>query len=219
MSDIVVSGGLSINPAVTEAFETIRKRTVKARSTKTSKDKVKIREGKAGRKFKYIDRTSAMEWLDKHYPGWSFIILPDSYREDPVWLYMAGELTVYEPEGLKRAIRCYGCIDLKKRKDTGALSYDMPYIKAIETDALKRCVFSLGGFADVYSETEVENVEDSDTWFFDTAIPLLVTLSYTGIEELNSTKIGMIVKSYMSGKINRKVIEERFKLYFNNKEE
>lgn len=41
------------------------------RRSKTSKSKIKQREGGGGKTFRYVDRPDYQIWLNEHFPGWS----------------------------------------------------------------------------------------------------------------------------------------------------
>lgn len=127
-------------------------RYTKQRTTKTHKRLIKTREGAKGKIFKYVDRITAMDWLDKNYPGWSMEVVPNSFQALADHIFIAVKLTVVDLNlnGYVRTLTCYGCDEAIKSKETKEL-VPSQYIKSAETDALKRCVFSLGGFTDVYT--------------------------------------------------------------------
>lgn len=146
---------------VASILEKIRKNCLKNRHEKTPAHKIKKRKGKKDRDGKqlywdYVTWGTVTEELDKKYPGWSFEIVRDSVRFEHGHVSIAGKLTVYEPQGLKRVVEAYGCEELIISNDKVV---DLMYLKGAETDALKRCAARLGLFNDVYNAIEIEEVE------------------------------------------------------------
>lgn len=174
MSDIVIANPIptSALPTISASdletlFDTVRQdsqnqRTEKTPEAKSNKGRGKKHfKGRGGGTYSYINRMDAMEWLDKHYPGWSFEVDPASYFQLADHIYVAATLKVIHPKtGIPRVIKTIGCDAAEYKKDAnGNQTKDLAvlqYVKAAETDALKRAVFTLGGYADVYSEFEYE---------------------------------------------------------------
>ena len=155
--------------SIKDAMDKISEANRARRNAKTKPENVKVRQGKGGRKFFYINRQQAQQWLDTNYPLWSvkvgeIHIIEDMYEgEQSTGSYnIPVELTVADPAtGITRVIECVGTKEFIINKYNNK-SYQQ-YIKAAETDGLKRCVFTLGGFGDVYSpDEEIEELTDID---------------------------------------------------------
>ena len=139
--------------------------SAKLRSHRTRKEKIKYRDGKKGKTFKYIDGQTAMAWLDKNFPGWSMETIEQ--WEYAGYYNVKVRITVIEfvrdNEGkiissYKRVIQCIGTkeIILSKEDKRPVMS---EYAKSAETDGIKRAVSRLGGFSDVYSEFVEEEID------------------------------------------------------------
>lgn len=190
-------------------FADIKDRSKKIYKEKTSKDRIKVREGSKGKLFKYVQRVDALQWLNEHYPGWSFKVIPESFKEYAGFMTCIGELTIYEVEGLKRTIQCTGTMAIKFERET-KLPVMLEYYKSAETDALKRCCASLGAFADIYTDYEesletVQNEEDF-VWFLEVFFPILVSQN-----KANLTKVFNAVNQFYYGNVNKKQIIEAYR--------
>lgn len=132
-----------------ESISEESKRIERLRREKTSKSVIKEREGYGGMIFKYVNRFTVMRWLDKNYPNlWSMEVDPSSLVLENGLYRAVVKLTVKELSyGIERAITCVGEEGEKNNNDQEGY-------KAAETDALKRCVFTLGGFSDIYAPDE-----------------------------------------------------------------
>ncbi len=150
MSDIVKSNSSVIND-ISDSLDSISKRTREQRHTKTYPKQIKTRQGKAGKKFRYVDWVTVADWLDKHYPGWSFTSMPESFKEYAGYIQGYCILKIYEKEGLAREIGSWGSKEIII-SDNKPVKSD--YYKAIESDALKRCAVRLGAFNDIYGELD-----------------------------------------------------------------
>lgn len=110
--------------------------------------------------FSYVPIKHFYTWLDEHYPGWEFEVEHNSVREDYGFISVAGRLTVRTvddgPTKLHyvKTVRSFGSDEVINSKQGGFQPF--PYVKAAESDALKRCVVKLGGFNDVYFEVDAE---------------------------------------------------------------
>jgi len=209
LDDIVIAGEHADMKAF---FDGISEKSKRLRNTTTPKNKILKRQGKAGKKWKYIRRIDAMEWLDNNYPGWSFEMIPDSIMEKAGYMWVTGKLTIYETgqAALKRVITCIGCDEIEFKTETvdgQKFKLDevlvIPYFKNAETDALKRCVFSLGGFKDVYTDDKIEaqsylSPEDQQ-WYVDRVLQRVID------------KPDILFKSmvaFYNGIVDRKYIED-----------
>lgn len=138
---------------VANSLKTLSARSLELRETKTPIDVIKYRQGKQGKQWKYIDGITVQRWLDTNFPGWQWTVIPGSLQKFGGYINVAGTLKVPCLElGIFREITCYGSDEIEYSKTDGS-EVSLDYAKAAETDALKRCVFRLGGFADVYSDT------------------------------------------------------------------
>jgi hypothetical protein len=156
---------------ISSAMKLVAEENKKRRKKKTSNKNKKIREGKGGQNFYYVDRLAAQSWLDEHYPVWEMKVLPDSLfviddtteRGRKTGTYnIAVELTVKDPNtAVNRTITCYGSKEFIINKE--GEKTQQAYFKSAETDAFKRCVYTLGAFADVYKpEDEVEDYTSTE---------------------------------------------------------
>jgi hypothetical protein len=154
-----------------------------------------------------------MEWLDKHYPGWSFEVIPESTKEYAGFVYTSGKLTVIEEGGFIRVVTCIGCDEIEFRREDKSLPVSMNYYKNAETDSLKRCVFTLGGFNDVYTDEMPDIIEsiipDNELdWFLVSVLPLLIK-RYDN-KELFAKNIFKSMKGFMSGNIKKETLIKAF---------
>lgn len=209
MNDIILHTNQG---SLTTYFTGISEKAHKLRNTSTPGEKIKVRKGKGGKSWKYIQRIDAMEWLDKNYPGWSMEVDTLSFKEYAGFVYATVKLSVIENIGdtaLKREIKCTGCDEIEFTKETNQ-PVSMTYYKNAETDALKRCVFSLGGFKDVYSEEELEDIqqqictdEDID-WFIQSVLPVLNTKHKDKL--ISSRNYLKTISGFLSGEISKELI-------------
>ncbi|OGU17574.1 MAG: hypothetical protein A2X61_15345 [Ignavibacteria bacterium GWB2_35_12] len=156
MSNIIKSNSEFISN-ITDSLESISKRTREQRHTKTDTKQIKTRQGKAGKKFKYVDWGTVADWLDRHYPGWSFTSVPESFREYAGYVQGYCQLKIYEKEGLSREIGSWGSKEIIL-SDNKPIRSD--YYKAVESDALKRCAARLGAFNDIYANLDEFYISD-----------------------------------------------------------
>jgi hypothetical protein len=105
MSDIVISNDDQLNEIRRQMAERL-----KAQRLETT-DRSKVRAIPIGRDRTgavvmgdYVPHYEAQKWLDEKYPGWSWEVLPESFREYGGMVILAGRLTVYEPEGIKSGL-------------------------------------------------------------------------------------------------------------------
>lgn len=179
MQDLVQYSS-SIQPADMDAYRSIlnelSENNVARRKRKTDPRKIKLRQGKGDKSFKYIKGIEAYRWLDKNYPGWSAEVLPESYRELAGWINIAVRLTVIEPITLhKRVITRTGSKEAIVTRETNSIA-SVQYIKAAETDAIKRCCVALGAWNDVYSDDDLDDsvsIEDR-RWYIEMALPKIL---------------------------------------------
>jgi len=141
----------------------------KIRNKKTPEELVKTREGSQGKFYDYITRRAAMDWLDHNYPGWSMKFIKDKF--DNISVAMVISIEIYDPViKRKRIIQAWGEKEVIKKKDGGHAK--IQYWKAAETDALKRCVMTLGGFNDVYTEGDFsEEIPEELNFYIDELLP------------------------------------------------
>ena len=156
MSNIVKSDS-EVIPNISVSLESLSKRTREQRHTKTDPKQVKTRQGKAGKKFKYVDWGTVADWLDRHYPGWSFTSVPESFREYAGFVQGYCLLKVFEKEGLIREIGSWGSKEIMI-SDKNPVKSD--YYKAVESDALKRCAARIGAFNDIYASLDEFYISD-----------------------------------------------------------
>ena len=156
MTDLMFHQEQTIAPSmesISNALKIVSERSLALREAKTPVEVIKLREGKKGKQWKYIDGITVQRWLDTNYPGWQWNVLPETLKKFGGYINIAGTLKVICPElGVFREFTCYGSDEIEYKKDTNE-EVSLDYAKAAETDALKRCVFRLGGFTDVYTET------------------------------------------------------------------
>lgn len=180
---------------------------------KTPKSWIKFRDGKKGGVYKYVDRSSCHLWLDENFPGWSFeAIAFESFGE---YVYCTGKLTVFDQHAtlngqeysgtfVPRIIQCRGSKEAIRDSRTKEL-VPHDYYKSAETDALKRCAFTLGFAMDVYTgdDYDVINISEQDATFFLNHIKdlyvWLIQQNDTSLEKLN--KLRTIMTSFVAGNL------------------
>jgi hypothetical protein len=164
----------------------------------------------------YVKPLPAYQWLDENYPGWSM----EAHEQVDVMLdHVSVRVTLHLDEMVhrdvnggeyaevhSRSITRWGTEQIKKSKDTGE-PIPNEYIKMAETDALKRCVMALGGFADIYMGAEpIEYTigEDDMAWYTKTVLPY---------HAQNGTKPATIFKQmsmFALGKVTKEKIQETY---------
>jgi hypothetical protein len=216
MADEIIdisNGALSLTDSYCKAVEIMSDKALRLRRSRTEPDIIHVREGKAGQVWRYVKRIAVMEWLDRNYPGWSFEVVPDSFKEYGGLVMAIGKLTVFEPEtGLKRIVSCTGSDEIEFRKDDKKIPVSMTYYKNAETDALKRCVFTLGGFTDVYTDEEESSepiVADEELgWFIKNALKLLLKRHADG--KITARNLFKSICGFMRGDISKEKIIKAF---------
>ena len=192
-----------------ETFKRISEQNYNNRNTKTDPNIVRVREGKKGQTYSYITRADAHAWLDKHYPIWSWVVDPESFKEFAGAVQVAGTLTVMDPiTGAARSIKTYGSDDIELVKDTGK-PVNLTYAKNADTDAFKRAVYTLGGFQDVYTgrcgEDRDTASEEDLQWFIEKVIPAAraADMPYDRIiHRLMSFRDGIITRDYIAKQLH-----------------
>lgn len=173
------------------------------RRKRTPKDIVKTRPGKGGGSWKYIDRLDAMRWLDENYPIWSWEF--DKMEDDGMYYYGKGTLSVLTESGAARKIATIGSVEFRADKQGNKVV--LPYAKMVDTDALKRAVFSLGAFSDIYKETNTEPSFDMPTnedidWYW--------TTMYVAIKDkMTAQKVAEKFLAFLAGDIDREYISKQ----------
>ncbi len=143
---------------VREVIEAVRQKQKRNRRRRTDKGKVKVRAGKGGKDFRYIGVQEVYKWLDEHYPVFS--IEAGEVRELAGTVNVLVRLEVVDESGVKRVVQRWGTKEAIVSQDKLVMGQ---YIKAAESDGLKRCVVALGGFNDVYYDVDVvEEVDDEE---------------------------------------------------------
>jgi len=150
------------------------------------------------------------------YPGWSFEVVPGSFKEYAGHVSVAGTLTVIETGDFtfKRTITCIGSDEVEFRKDNKSQPVIMTYYKNAETDALKRCVFTLGGFCDVYTDEDLSDSEEnvvpnSDLdWFLLKVLPILMRRYQN--KDVHARNIFKSLKGFMTGSITKETLSKAF---------
>lgn len=195
-----------------ETMKRVSQENYERRSTITDPSKIRVREGKKGKTYAYITRTDAQEWLDKHYPIWSWEIDSNSFKEFAGFVQVSGTLKVIEPStGAIRSICTYGSDEIEFKKDSNE-PVSLTYAKNVDTDALKRAVFTLGGFKDVYTgirgeERDTASEEDLE-WFITNVIPAALKAGMTYdriVHRLMAFREGIIEKEYIAKQLNLEV--------------
>jgi len=181
------------------------------RKNKTSKKNIYTRVGKDNKSFRYIKPKAVYQWLDQNYPLWSMEVIHESYKELSNFINIAVRLTVIDPVSFKvRVITRYGSKEAILKKDTKEL-VPTQYIKAAETDALKRCVVALGGFNDVYMDSEDLEIEDSTekrNWYVKEILPKMINKElfkespHLLFEQMLAFDAGKITKEQLINSIN-----------------
>jgi len=157
--------------------------------------------------FSYIKWGSAAMWLDENYPGWSFEVVPESFRENAGSINCIGKLTVYEPNGLMRIMMAAGNVEINTKKDgTGIVALD--YWKVAETDAFKRCVARLGGFNDLYADEVFEEYSNEIDKLFNEVFPVLIEKALEEKHKFNFDNVAKVLISYFRGNITIQRINE-----------
>ena len=143
---------------IQEVVESVRQKQRRSRRRRTDKGKVKVRSGKGGKDFRYIGVQEAYKWLDENYP--IFSIEAGEVKELAGTVNVLVRLEVIDENGIKRVVQRWGTKEAIVSQGNLVMGQ---YIKAAESDGLKRCVVALGGFNDIYYDVDVvEEVEDED---------------------------------------------------------
>lgn len=143
---------------IQEVVESVRQKQRRSRRRRTDKGKVKVRAGKGGRDFRYIGVQEAYKWLDENYP--IFSIEAGEVKELAGTVNVLVRLEVIDENGIKRVVQRWGTKEAIVSQGNLVMGQ---YIKAAESDGLKRCVVALGGFNDIYYDVDVvEEVEDEE---------------------------------------------------------
>jgi len=180
----------------------IRSYSKHLRSRKTPRHKINI---KPGTTFKYVKQKWFYNWLDEHYPGWSWE-LDTSFKDDKGgFITVIGKLIVLDPNtNLIRQVSSVGTKQAIVSKEKGLIEH--PYYKSAETDAVKRAAIKLGAFNDIYGEYEAdadETVPEVEIgWYIENIVPLMLSKGYEG------TKIYKQLNSFLMGTITFKDIQE-----------
>lgn len=182
-------------------------RSLNLRSTKTPPELISQREGPQKKILSYVKPYPIYVWLDTHYPGWSMEV-DDKFSQVAGFIYVTVVLNVIEPTGIKRTIKRQGCDEAAFNRETKEL-VSIPYLKAAETDALKRCVMALGGFADIYmdAETHTELVTDEDLLWY-----MRKVITYHTVAQTPPRTIFKQMKAFMEGVIKQEDIIKRYNL-------
>ena len=185
-------------------LDVIKNKSKKLRHSVTPKRVVKTRQGKGNQSFKYVSWVAVCDWLDTNFPGWTFEANNAQIIGQSV--IVLGTLMVID-NGLIRKFSCYG---EKEGISSEGKYVSIPYIKAAETDALKRCVARLGGFNDVYTDVDVE----TETEINKDAIEFITNILPKALEEYKEEpeKVFNQIKGFISGKINIQRFKERYNL-------
>jgi len=191
---------------IKKRFDDAKKTNIDNRFEKTNEASIKIREGKGGQRWRYISRIDALQWLDKHFPLWSWNTDPNSFREYAGYVQCVGTLEVKTEQLVTRSITTYGSVEIRINSTTGQ-PVMMTYAKNCDTDALKRAVFTLGGFSDIYSdiddETDFEMPTSNDImWYFDKVIPLVRN-------DMDGRKLADKFMKFLAGTITKEIIVEK----------
>lgn len=196
--------------SLVETFEEMKEAARKRRKTKTPKSAQKVRKGKDGKSFTYVNGDYAQKWLDDNYPGSSWEVDPDSVNNIGNNVHVAGTLTLVEKSGVVRRIKRYGSKEAILNSGTGQL-VTHPYLKSAETDALKRCLAFLGMANDIYgsgieAEEKVAVCDPNDIRWFAEQMPTIlaslppeklhiIPVQFTALAECEVTK-ERLVKYY-----------------------
>lgn len=201
----VLSGG------ATEVLQERSEYAKALRGSRTPKRKIKTRQGKDGKIFKYIGPLEAYKWLDEHYPLWSMEV-SDSYHQIANWLYVRVTVTIYDSvTGVQRTISRLGGKEAIITKDGGNLA-SIQYLKAAETDAVKRIVVALGGYNDVYSSDEdlgedEEELRERRQWYVNNILPKVMEVE---IFKMNPERIIEQILRYEAGLLSKEKLSQTF---------
>lgn len=126
----------------------------------TPKEYVKVREGRMGRSFKYVETGYVIKRLNEVFNHlWSFEIVEENIYMKANHISVKGQLTVHIGPELSVSKTQYGGADIKLSKKTRkplSISDDK---KAAASDALKKCASLFGIASDVYWGGESDEVE------------------------------------------------------------
>jgi len=187
----------------------MRDRLKANRKEKTPREHIKTREGAHGMTYKYVDRITVQTWLDEHYPGWSWEFDLGSVREIAGFFVGSGKLTVYEPEmsAHPRIIQTTGSMKIKFERETNE-AFASEYAKGADSDALKRAVFTLGGFTDIYAPEYADTSEVASDINY--AWALFVVPELLSAASIEPKRIAALVQSYLAGKFTREQIITKY---------
>jgi len=191
-----------------QKFAAMSKRLKEQRATSTPKDFIKERKGAGGKTFQHVDWVSCTRWLDEHYPGWSFDIIPEGMERTEFYYSVLGKLSIFEREGVPRTFTCYGSAEMKFKREGGEM-FSQDYLKNAETDSIKRCCAKIGAFNDLYTDADLgaDTRPDID-WFFETIYPVINMKNIK--EEMRWNIMINITKGYLNGISTKEQLINKF---------
>ncbi len=120
---------------------------------RTPANEVYEREGKGGKKFKYVTGNYVIKALNFSFGwNWDFEVLNHGVEGNQIWVM--GKLTVKSSDGKHSICKTqFGRADIKKLKVGGNVDFGND-LKAASTDAMKKCASLLGVASDIYGKME-----------------------------------------------------------------
>tara|TARA_S200002703_G_scaffold159482_1_gene173110 strand:- start:835 stop:1539 length:705 start_codon:yes stop_codon:yes gene_type:complete len=200
-----------VSDSIKDVHNRIAKENKQTRSRKTPKKDKKMRKGKGQDYYLYIDRLTAQKWLDENYPLWSMEAGEiDALETDQgIQFNMQVRVDFYDKlTNVARSVKCWGYKEGIYNKE-GQLT-NQQYYKSAETDALKRCVYTIGGFADVYKPDEeiIQQIEDED---FVEQIGMLRELIEIWIKPdspISNKKLNSFIQDFSAGNLTNTQLEK-----------
>lgn len=204
-TDIVVQ---ELNGA--DVFAEVVSNLKKRYKQQTPKRFKKIRTGKGGKEFTYVDRRYVEQWLNDYYGDrWSFEVVPNSHVTIGDNVHVLCTLLLQEQSGSIRKFTCYGAKEAIP--SNGHLTVH-PYLKSAETDALKRCAAMIGCAADVYGAESIETEQTKEIVNTD-LIAWFATVMCTLAQSLPPEKLGNLPKQFTAlaeGKLTKDQIIKNY---------
>lgn len=154
--------------AVSEAQAlTVQEQQLKAKmailTQRTPADEVKVRSGRGGTKFRYVEHAYVTEVLNNAFAwNWDFEVLSEAIYDTEV--VVRGRLTIRPSEGVAIVKEQYGGADIERYSSgpkSGTPLSIADNLKAASSDALKKCASLLGIALDLYGRDYPEPQENT----------------------------------------------------------
>jgi len=154
-----------------------------------------------GREYTYIKREACINYLDNNFLEWEWDFDPSSITRGEYFFYGAGCLRVIEPiSKLERKMRTIG--ECRYHIKDGQIQYK-DFYKTVDTDSLKRSIVLLGGFHDVYTDSEEDGQnDDTEPEVFVKLVKQILMLAESDNKDITLESFQNIIYNFVKGRIN-----------------